>query len=169
MLNPMKRASIIAIILFALCGLSVAFYLAAHEADNTPLLCTAPTLSNCNIVATGRYATLLGIPVAQYGVAFYVVIFVLAALALIWDGRLLRRALQALASIGLVVSVCLTLVEIFVIHTFCIYCLSSAILTVLIFIASLLIEPVRTLLRRSPPANPPLLPPHRSTPFVRNV
>ena len=139
----MKRAGVIAIVILAFCGLSDSIYLTQNEVSNTPLVCNVNNLSGCNIVASSQYAHLFGIPLAGYGAVFYAIIFIVAALEIVFFDQLLRRALQAFSLIGVLISLYLTFIEIFVIHALCIYCLASALVAAAIFIFACLIEPIR--------------------------
>lgn len=139
----MKRFGVVFILLLAFCGVADSAYLAQHEIDGTPLICNIQNLSGCNIVAASQYSQLFGIPLAEYGVLFYGILFVLAALELVLFDRVLRRALQAAALIGLLASLYFTFVQVFMIGAYCIYCIASAFIAFLIFIFATLIEPLR--------------------------
>jgi uncharacterized membrane protein len=152
----MKRIGVVLILILAFFGLADSVYLTQSELSGTPLLCNIQNLSGCNVVATSQYSHIFGIPLAEFGVLFYAVIFILAALELAIFDQLLRRALQGVSLVGLVSSLYFTFIQMFVISAFCIYCLASAIITLLIFIFASLIEPVKLRLRRTPsPASPP--------------
>jgi uncharacterized membrane protein len=148
MLCGMKRVGVVAILFLAFCGLSDSIYLAQNEASNTPLVCNVDNLSGCNIVASSQYAYLFGFSLAEYGALFYALIFIVAALEIIVFDQLLRRILQGFSLIGILVSVYLTFLEIFVIHALCIYCIASAIIALAIFIFACLIEPVRPVIKK---------------------
>jgi len=154
MLSDMQRARIISILLLALCGLSDALYIAQAETSNTPFLCNIKELSGCNIVAASQYSQLFGIPIVEYGIAFYAVVFFVAALELALAHRLLRRTLKGVAAIGIIVSAYLTYLELFVIHVLCVYCLVSAFIASIIFIVALFIEPTRLRAVRAPSDSP---------------
>ncbi|MDP2651791.1 MAG: vitamin K epoxide reductase family protein [bacterium] len=139
----MKRAGVVLIMALAFFGLSDSAYIAQSEVSNTPLICDVTNLTGCNIVAASPYAYLFGIPLAEYGVAFYSFIFILAALELVLFNRLVRRILQGVSFIGVIASLYFTFLEIFVINALCIYCLVSAFITILVLIAASFIEPLR--------------------------
>lgn len=162
----MKRAGVAAILVLAFFGLADSVYLAQHEATGTPLLCTIENLSGCNIVAQSPYSDFMGIPLSEYGVLFYTIVFILAALELVIFDQLLRRVLQGLSLIGIVASVIFTMIQVFVIQALCVYCILSALITLLIFSIASFLEPVDRMLfeklypRRSHPnSRPPLLMP----------
>lgn len=139
----MKRVGVVAILALAFFGIADSAYLAQHEINGTPLLCNIQGLSGCNTVASSQYSQIFGIPLAEFGVLFYGVLFVLAALELVLFDRLLRRTLQVVALVGIISSLYFTYVQMFLIQAFCIYCLASAVIALLIFIFASLIEPLR--------------------------
>ena len=145
----MKRWGVGIILLLAFCGLADSVYLTQHELSGTPLICNIDNLSGCNVVAQSPYSHLFGIPLAEYGIFFYGIVFALAALELFIFDRLLRRLLQGFAVVGLLASIVFTGLQAFVINALCVYCLGSAIVAFLIFVVATFIEPVR---RMSPPA-----------------
>ncbi len=161
MLGVMKRVGVIFILFFAFFGMADSAYLTQHELSGTPLLCNIGNLSGCNVVASSQYSHIFGIPLAEFGILFYSVIFVLAALEIVLFDQLLRRALQALSFIGLLSSIYFTFVQIFLIGAFCVYCFASALTTLLIFIFASLLEPIR---RRAQSMISPASPPHFGMP-----
>ena len=118
-----------AMAILAVGGLIIAGYLLTVR-----LLGGAPAcgpVQGCDTVAASEYATVLGLPVALYGVAFSLA---LVAATLVWWRRGDRRALYVAYGLGLlgVVAVAyLTYLELFVIHAICIWCVSYAITIVI--------------------------------------
>lgn len=150
----MKRIGVIFILFFAFCGVADSTYLTQHEINGTPLLCNINGLVGCNVVAESAYAHLFGIPLSEYGLLFYGALFVLAALELVLFDRVLRRAILGVAVLGVVVSAYFTLVQIFFIHAFCVYCTASAVLALLVLIFALMIEPARSGALDESPSSP---------------
>lgn len=161
-LNGMKRVGVVLILVLAFCGLADSAYLAQHELDGSPLICAVQNLDGCNTVANSPYSRLFGMPLAEYGVAFYGVLFVLAALELVLFDRLLRRILQGVAIIGVLSSLYFTSVQVYFIGSFCTYCAVSAVITLFVGLLASLIEPARVRAYQQP-AVPPL-PPSLSMP-----
>lgn len=159
----MKRLGVILILIAAFCGLANSAYLAEHEVNGTPLLCNIENLSGCNVVASSPYSHFFGIPLSEYGILFYAILFVLAAFELVIFDRLLRRVLQTAALFGLVASAYFTALQVFVINALCVYCMASALLALLIFIFAWFIEPVRRTVFESTSETPPE-PPHFAMP-----
>lgn len=77
-----------------------------------------PVGGGCETVQESRYAEIAGIPVALLGVLGYVAILVLVA----WDSPTARLAAAAVAFTGLLFSVYLLVVQLFVIDALCTWC-----------------------------------------------
>lgn len=126
-----------AIALLALAGLSIAMYLWLHTIGVIgDLRCGT---GDCEYVQTSRYGTLLGVPVALYGVAGYAVILgvALAGLQPAYLGRRWpTRLLAALAIGGLLFTLYLTYIELFVLHAVCRWCVGSAVVITAITIVA---------------------------------
>lgn len=156
---------VVLILILAFAGIADSAYLAEHQANGTPLICNIQNLSGCNVVAASQYSYIFGIPIAEFGVLFYSILFVLAALELVIFDRLLRRVLQVLALIGLATSLYSTFVQMFFIKQYCIYCLASALITCLVFILASFIEPIKRIEKQTSPIQPPVPPaPHLTMP-----
>ena len=125
--------------LVALVGLFVALYMALYKAGVIGTL--ACGTGSCETVQLSRWAEFLGIPVANWGVAFYAVVFGLAFLATTerWsDSRGLDFSLWALTGWGVLFSGWLTYLELFVIHAICRWCVVSAVIALVLFVLTLL-------------------------------
>ncbi len=122
----------------ALLGIAVAFY-DAYAIYNGQALWCPPPINGCNEVASSPYARIFDLPVGYFGVVYYLYMFGLAAL-LAFDpfSRGLRLGALAYAGLGVCFSIYFMYLQIGFIHAFCIYCLVSAVTTVLLFSAALL-------------------------------
>jgi uncharacterized membrane protein len=121
----------------AVLGIAVAFY-DAYELYNGQALWCPPPINGCNEVANSPYARIYNLPVGYYGVVYYLYMFGLAAL-LAYDpfSRGLRFAALAYAALGVCFSIYFMVLQIAYIHAFCIYCIVSAVTTLLLFVAAL--------------------------------
>jgi uncharacterized membrane protein len=81
----------------------------------------------------------MGFPVALGGVIFYLAFLVLITAYLIEKKELLLRWALAITILGFLASLYLSLLQAFVIHAFCLYCLVSAATSTLLFIAAIII------------------------------
>ncbi len=126
------------IALLALVGALVALYLTLFKVGVIgELVCN---IGSCERVNTSRWATFLGLPVAAWGLATYVVLLVLALVSVQRHAleRQIAWVLVALSGWSVLFSAWLTSKELFVIHAICIWCVTSATIMTLIFFASLL-------------------------------
>jgi len=100
------------------------------------LWCPAP-IDGCNTVASSPYSRILGVPLGNLGFIYYFHMFGLAVL-LAFDpfSRGLRFGALLYALLGLSSSIYFVFVQVTFIHAFCIYCLISAVLTLLLFVTA---------------------------------
>lgn len=123
----------------ALLGLLVSVYLWLWKVGLMgDLACGA---GGCETVQLSEHGTLLGLPVAFYGVLGYAGLLgvSLAGLSPRWTARREPTvALLVLSGLGVLFTGYLTYLEAFVIDAWCRWCLVSAFIIVAIFIASLL-------------------------------
>ena len=129
-----KRATFAAylMLVFALIGIAVAFY-DSYAIYTGQLLWCPPPIDGCNTVAYSPYARILGVPVGYFGLIFYSCMFALAAL-LAFDplSRGLRLGALLYTTLGVSSLGYFMYIQFAYIHAFCIYCLVSAVLTLLL-------------------------------------
>ena len=121
----------------AFIGVFVSTYLTLYKFGVIGTLQCA--VGSCETVNTSRWATFLGLPVAAWGLGFYV-----AALALVMlgiqerfaDSPQIALALVALTGWGVLFSGWLTYLELFVIDAICIWCVTSAVIVLVMFVVS---------------------------------
>jgi uncharacterized membrane protein len=116
-----------AIVLLALVGLLVATYLWLYKIGVIGTMQCGT--GECEFVQASRYADLFGIPVALIGVAGYAVLLALGLAGLqpaFASDRRVTVLLAALASAGLVFTLYLTAIELFVLRATCRWCVASA-------------------------------------------
>ena len=122
----------------ALAGIFVALYLLLYKLGMIGALSCA--VGSCEIVNTSRWATFLGIPVAGWGVGFYIGMFVLAMVSTrdeFAESKTVSLILLAVATTGVLFSGWLTYLELFKIHAICQWCVISAIIVTIIFLVAL--------------------------------
>jgi uncharacterized membrane protein len=122
----------------ALAGIFVALYLLLYKLGLIgELTCS---VGSCETDNSSRWATFLGIPVAGWGVAWYVGMFVLALVSTgerFAESREISLVLLLVATTGLIFSLYLTYLELFRIHAICQWCVVSAIIVTIIFFVCL--------------------------------
>lgn len=122
-------------LVLALVGIADAFYVAHGSYTGRSLWC--PIVEGCNTVAQSPYARIFGVPLSYFGLVFYVYMFGLAAL-LVSDpfSRGLRLGALLYTAIGVFYSMYGMYLQLGAIQAVCIYCLISAVMTVLLLIAA---------------------------------
>ena len=133
----MKKTNRIAIVA-AIVGALNSIYLSWVKLSHNETLC-APGLGDCFTVNTSVYSQVYGIPIAILGLSAYLIIIVI----LLSESRcsFLQEngslALFGISLVGVFYSAYLSYLEAYVIHAWCPYCVLSAIMITIIFIASI--------------------------------
>jgi uncharacterized membrane protein len=105
--------------LAAVAGTAVAGYLTwAHYADAS-VICVAG--GSCEAVQSSSYAKVAGVPVAALGLGAYGTILAL----LVWDAPVARLGAATIGLAGLLFSMYLLVVQLFVIDAICVWCLAN--------------------------------------------
>lgn len=125
--------------LFVLIGLGIGVYLSSVALTHNVAMCGP--IGDCATVQSSSYSKMLGIPMSTWGLAFYLGILLLWLMPRFLTGIWSRRStlgLLAFSIFGVMFSIYLTNLELFVIHAVCIWCLTSAVLTTLIMLIVML-------------------------------
>ena len=133
----LPEGSRVLIPILSVLGLGVALYLTYVETQNVAAVCGP--VGDCNAVQASPFARLFGVlPVGLLGAVGYVGIIVAWFVARSDSGlsRLAALVMFAMALFGVLFTIYLTYLELFVIHAVCIWCLSSAVLMALVLILS---------------------------------
>jgi len=124
--------------LIALIGVFVSLYLTLYKLGYIGTL--ACGTGGCETVQLSKWGDFLGVPVAGWGVVYYVSVLALA-IAGVQDrfagSRRLTIVLVVVTGWGLLFTLWLTYLELFVIHAICRWCVGSATMTVLLFALAL--------------------------------
>lgn len=103
----------------ALAGVTVAGYLTWVHFDDAALVCVAG--GGCETVQESEYAEIVGIPVAALGLGAYALILGLV----VWDTIGARLGAAVIALVGLIFSLYLLALQLFVIDAVCAWCLAN--------------------------------------------
>jgi len=125
-------------VLLTCAGIGVAGYLSYTHLFELPVICGE--LQGCDLVAQSVYANMFGIPVAVFGLLAY-----LALLILLIARRRIGENLEAyvtlavfgIALLGVLFSLYLTYLELFVILAVCVWCVASALIMTALFVLSI--------------------------------
>jgi uncharacterized membrane protein len=128
-------------------GMLDAGYLLYTRIAGVEIAC-GPVFHGCSTVAASRYSVLFGIPLSAWGLVFYVCVLTLVLsmrYQLLEKVRLgfvrpyVPQLLLVATTLGVVSSVYFIYLQAFVINAWCMYCVVSAVLSVSIFISTLLL------------------------------
>ncbi len=131
----MTKRMIVAML--ALAGIFVALYLLLYKLGMIGHL--SCNIGSCETVNTSKWARLMGIPVAGWGVAFYLAMFALAVVSTTEryaDSAGMSKLLVFASGTGVLFSVWLTYLELFTIHAICEWCVTSAVIVTVIFLVT---------------------------------
>ena len=123
----------------ALAGIFISLYLTLYKIGVIGEL--SCSVGSCETVNTSKWATFLGLPVAAWGLLFYIDVFAIALVGTMprfENEPLISLVLTAEAAVGVLFSAWLTYLELGVIHAICIWCVTSAVVVTLIFLTSAL-------------------------------
>ncbi|OGF49097.1 hypothetical protein A3I36_04610 [Candidatus Giovannonibacteria bacterium RIFCSPLOWO2_02_FULL_45_28] len=133
----MKNLKTLSFLTLSLIGFLDASYLAVKHYLGEPVVCSL--LEGCEEVLTSKYAIVAGVPVALFGVFYYLAVFIL--IILYWDTgktQFLRFAAY-LTILGFAASLWFVYLQLFVIGAICLYCMASAITSTILFMLGLFI------------------------------
>jgi len=122
----------------AVAGLLVAGLLWYWHVQNADIPCTN---AGCDRVAQHPTSRLFGIPVAAYGTLFYLSFALLCAIrpsVPVEQQRAFAQVMVLWGTVGFLVSMYLTYLELFVIHAICQWCMASAVIATALFVLSVL-------------------------------
>ena len=123
-------------LMFVFIGIAIAFY-DSYAIYTRQLLWCPPPIDGCNTVAYSPYGRIFDVPMGYFGLIYYLSMLAFATL-LAYDpaSRGLRLGALLYAALGVSLSICFMYIQLTLIHAFCIYCLISFILTLLLFITA---------------------------------
>jgi uncharacterized membrane protein len=122
----------------ALAGIFISLYLTLYKVGVIGEL--SCTLGSCETVNTSRWSVFLGLPVAAWGLLFYLDVFGVALMGTMprWENEpVISIILVAEAAIGVLFSAWLTYLELAVIEAICIWCVTSAVIVFVILVVSI--------------------------------
>lgn len=121
----------------ALAGIFISLYLTLYKLGVIGEL--SCTLGSCETVNTSKWSRFLGLPVAAWGLLFYIDVFAVALVGTmprLETEPLISLVLVAETAVGVLFSAWLTYLELGVIHAVCIWCVTSAVIVTVIFAVS---------------------------------
>lgn len=140
-----RRGFYLAAAFLSLVGLADSIYLTIERLAGHAVRCTIT--NGCNEVLGSAYATIMGVPLSALGALAYFTVFSLAILTA-FGYQTARALLFYLVALMLLFTIWLFILQAFVLHAFCQFCLLSAAIT---FLLAALVAADRYYLRRTSP------------------
>jgi uncharacterized membrane protein len=122
----------------ALAGIFISLYLTLYKLGVIGEL--SCRIGSCETVNTSKWSQFLGLPVAAWGLLFYLDVFLIAligTMARFENEPTISIVLTAEAAVGVLFSAWLTYLELGVIHAICIWCVTSACIVAAILLLSI--------------------------------
>lgn len=132
----------LAIFILGLCGFLVARHISKKKKDKEkPFVC--PLNFDCHTVVNSDYSKLFGVSLETLGMIYYGLVSIFYFLIIFLPETLpiiLINSLIALSLIAFLFSIYLIFVQIFILKSGCFWCIISTIISVLIFILTILLN-----------------------------
>jgi len=131
---PLSKIFLIVLLLVSVVGFIDATYLTAKHFLDDPVTCSI--LEGCETVTTSEYSTIFNIPIALFGMFYY--LFVSILLFLYMEGvKSVLKFLVLSTAVGFLSTLYLIFLQAFVLNAFCLYCLISAATSISLFAGSI--------------------------------
>jgi uncharacterized membrane protein len=122
----------ISCLIFSFIGFLDAAYLTIYHYKDAFPPCT---LKGCDTVLASQYSVVMGIPISLFGAIFFVVLIAFALAVLLDPRKIFAHGLFLLSLCGLFFSAILFFIQVFVLSSFCQYCLLSELVSLFTFIS----------------------------------
>jgi uncharacterized membrane protein len=122
----------------ALAGIFISLYLTLYKIGIIGEL--SCSIGSCETVNTSKWSRFLGLPVAAWGLLFYLDVFGVALVGTMWRFELepaISFVLVGEAAVGVLFSAWLTYLELGVIHAICIWCVTSAVIVTAVLLTAI--------------------------------
>lgn len=137
-MKQIPNTLLIGFLLVAFIGFADAAYLTAkHYLGEIP---PCSLVSGCETVLTSSYATIVwNIPVALIGALYYLTLFIGGIIYFDTKNNTVLKATAYFTTAGLIASIILSSLQVFIIRAVCLYCVISIITSVTLFILGVVI------------------------------
>ncbi len=109
----------LALVVVSAAGIAVAAYLTYVHYRPAALICT--TGGGCETVQDSKYAVLVGVPIAIFGLGAWIAALVLT----LWNSDLARTLNAVLGLAALAFAAYLVILQLFVIDAICVWCMTN--------------------------------------------
>jgi len=133
-LAPVPNKVAILVLLIAIIGFADAGYLTVEHFQGVVPPCKITT--GCEQVLTSPYSVVLGLPVSLLGAIYYALVAAGSFAYLEGKHERLFRWSLGMTIFGLIASIWFVFLQAFIIHSYCAYCLCSALTSTILFVVA---------------------------------
>lgn len=122
--------------ILAVFGLGISLYLAITHYVGFTVPCTVT--HGCEVVLNSKYSVLFGLPLSVWGVGYFFSLIFSSLMAnhyAVW-----RKILTGILSVGALAALVFLSIQFFVLKKICQYCLTTDLLSIILFVLDLNIE-----------------------------
>lgn len=134
-LSTVPNKVAIFVLVVALLGFIDATYLSIEHFQNVIPPCSVT--GGCEVVLTSIYSTIFGMPVSLLGAIYYLIIMIGTLIFLESKNPIAFKWVLLLTIPGFLFSLWFVYIQIFELHSYCIYCLGSFLTTTILFVSTM--------------------------------
>jgi uncharacterized membrane protein len=134
-LQTVPNKIVIFLFVVALIGFIDAGYLTLEHYQGRIPPCT--TNANCDLVLNSSYSQVAGIPVSLAGTVYYFLVLIGVFAYLESKKKIFLQGSLLLTIVGLLASLWFVYIQVFVIYSYCLYCLGSALTSTILFVTAM--------------------------------
>lgn len=132
----MKSFVLLMTLVLGLIGIVDAAYLTTRHYQGDSVVCEigSESLGTCDDVLTSKYATIGAIPTSLIGALYYLLVFLLLVFYTHTGAPRFLYGAGICTGLGFLVTLWFVYLQLFVLHSICLYCMVSAVTTTLLLI-----------------------------------
>lgn len=134
-LKAVPNSIVIFLLIVALIGFIDAGYLTIEHYQGRIPPCSIT--AGCEVVLTSAYSVVLGVPVSLAGTIYYLSILIGAFAYLESKNKNILKWTLLLTALGLGASLWFVYIQVFTLHSYCVYCLGSAFTSIILFVTAM--------------------------------
>lgn len=119
--------------IFSFLGFADATFLTVEHYLGTPIPCSI--LGGCDIVTNSVYAQVGPVPLALLGSLYYLTLVILSIVYLDSKKDVAMKSASYMTVVGFLASLVFVYLQIFIIHALCLYCMISALISLVLFLS----------------------------------
>ncbi len=128
-----NRSKIGWLLTLSILGIIDSYYLTLEHYGKIIIPCTTYAFIDCGQVLTSKYAYVFGVPLAVIGLFHYSLLSLFLVSMLVNERRLIKYLILIQSTIGFFASIYFVYLQIIVIGRICVYCMGSALISLIIF------------------------------------